>query len=289
MNILIVTAFYDIGRAGWSISPRSKDQYIGYASEYIKKLPAKKYILADIDDSTTQGFDYIDIMPISELSAYSFLRKSQEVMSSNLFEGVVASAKHDRIEYHHAEYNIVGLAKWDALERAYKKTRGEFSHYIWLDYGIGRRGSDAPFLPIPELINPNIRNKIVLSAKKTDRIQDISLNTLKQRVSDGRFYCAGGIQIVPTELIEKYSNLARYTYNDILDIGICVNDQILIDVMYFSSPDMFYLSTPPKYFDVFENIDRILQGQDGRCDFAKMPLLKKWNALKAKKRFLKRL
>ena len=289
MNILIVTAFYDIGRAGWSISPRSKKQYVRYASEYLKKLPAEKYILTDIDDSRVQGFDYVDITPLSELAAYSFLRKSQKVMSSNLFEGIVASAKQDRIEYHHAEYNIVGLAKWDALERAYKKTCGKFSHYIWLDYGIGRRGSDAPFLPIPGLLKPNKRNKIVLSAKKTDRIQNVSLNTLKPRVSNGLFYCAGGIQIVPNELIEKYSNLARSTYNDILNIGLCVNDQVLIDVMYFSNPEMFHLSTPPKHFDVFENIDRILQGQDGRFDFAKMPLLKKWNALKAKERFLKRL
>ncbi|UHS57108.1 WlaTC/HtrL family glycosyltransferase [Agrobacterium vaccinii] len=289
MNILIVTAFYDIGRAGWQISPRSREQYIGYANEYLKKLPLKKYILTDEDDIGARGFDYADITSPSQLKAYGLLPKSKKVMSESFFVEMVTSAKQDRIEYHHAEYNIVGLAKWDALERAHKKTAGNFSHYMWLDYGIGRRGSEAPFLPIPRQIKPEERTKIVLSAKKTDRLHDISAETLRSRVSNGRFYCAGGLQIVPGHLVEKYGNLARSTYNDILDTGLCVNDQVLLDVMHFISPDIFHLSTPPKYFDVFENIDRILTGQDGILDFAKMPLLKKWAALKAKERFLKKL
>ncbi len=289
MKILIVKAFYDLGRAKWDISPRSKDDYIKFATEYVKRMSPPKYILTDELGAISDGFDHKDIAGFGELEAHKYLQESRRTLSSTSFSELTKTAKVDRIEYHHAEYNIVGLAKWDAIERAFLRTSGSFTHYLWLDYGLGRRGGAAPFLPSLTQVTPCARRKIVLSAKKTERLTDIKPEELRMRVVEGRFACAGGMQLVPAELVSKYCSLARSSYKKLLELGLCVNDQVILDVMSVTNSDMFHLATPPKYFDVFENIDRVLRGVDGPLNLTRAPLIKKIAAKAAKEDFFRRM
>lgn len=290
MNPLLVTAFFDIGRGTWGHSNRPASDYIDYFLRYQGKLDAPKYCLTDQDLSGLSQFDHLERVDIQSLRAFSYFDRTQAVMASPSFRSLFTAAddrKH--VEHLYPLYNIVMLAKWDALERAAKLTGYAHSHYVWMDFGIGRRGSPSAFLPAPGRFTPIERDRIVLAANRNGALRDLTRENLVEHVRGFKDRVSGGLQIVPRGLLSKYCALVRRAYELLLEVGLTTDDQMPIDMSVFLKPDMFFLSFPPSGLSKFQHIDNIVRGLDRGRPIHRVPVIRDIGRRARRRAFLKRV
>lgn len=290
MNPLLVTALFDIGRGAWGHSNRPASDYIDYFLGYQGKLDVPKYCLTDQDLSGLSQFDYLERVDIQSLTAFSYFERTQAVMASPSFRGLF-TAKDDskHVEHLYPLYNIIMLAKWDALERAAKLTGYGHSHYVWMDFGIGRRGTPSAFLPAPGRFAPIERDRIVLAADRKGALRNLSRETLVEHVSGFKDRVSGGLQIVPRGLLSEYCALVRRAYEMLLDVGLTTDDQLLIDMSVFMKPDLFFLSFPPSGLSKFNYIDDIVRGLDRDRPIYRVPVIRDIGRTARRRAFLKRV
>jgi len=271
MKPLLVTAFYDIGRGALAAPAmaRSREQYLESCRRYVLQLPGPRFLLATAETHAALpgGFDFRDVAAFKELRCHAYLDATREIMSSPEFRKLFDSEDdHRHMEHRVPEYNVVTLGKWDALERAARLTRYSFSHYVWIDFGIGARAKPTPFLPAPTAFAPIERDRIVVSAERRNRLRAKDLQTLRRQVRLFREQAAGGLMIVPSHLLDLYCDMARRNYELLLSLGLTTDEQLVIDMCIFDRPDMFHLSYPPPGLTKFNHIHNVIHGLDGHSD-----------------------
>lgn len=291
MNPLLVTALYDIRRGAWAGSTRSFEAYIGFFKRYQALLDVPRYCLCEADLSNLVPIEYTDVLPLEETVAYrSFYAETERIMASPAFRALF---KHDddirHVEHIFPLYNIVMLLKWDALERAASLTNYVHSHYVWIDFGIGRRGDSSAFLPAPPPFRPIERNRIVLSANRGGALPDLQPQTLRDQVRYFRDRVAGGFQIIPRGMVHEYSVMIRKNFQRLLSLGLVTDDQLLIDMCVYQRPDLFHLSFPPPGISKFQHIDSIIAGTDRDHWYYNAPLLRRLGRRRRRKDFLAKL
>src|SRR6185436_12345519 len=120
MSPLVVTAYFDIGRGGWADSARSRDVYLRCFAEYTGRMSDQLYVLCDADVARAIEVPvrYLDVAPLKELPAYRFHERTAEIMARPEFRALFTPQDDQKhVEHKHPLYNIVTLAKWDALQR----------------------------------------------------------------------------------------------------------------------------------------------------------------------------
>jgi hypothetical protein len=271
MRPLLVTAFFDIGRGNWEKDRRSTRSVSGYVTSfkrYLALLPAEKYILSSEGmRSTVAGFvDYFDATSFAETSAHRFLDQTRAVMESEEFTALLrvgGKPEHTNPECRIPEYNVVMLTKWDALDRAFALTAGKYSHYIWVDFGLGHRAKKRPSLPLPEGLSPIERDRIVVSAERKWALPDLRRESLADQIQNPREQVGGSVLIVPAHLVSEFGGLVRSSYQMLLDMGLTADDQVALDMCVYRRPELFHLSFPPLGLTKFNNAHNILNGRDG--------------------------
>jgi hypothetical protein len=239
-----VTAFYDIGRGGWSSEARSRDVYLRSFAQYTARMSDDLYVLCDNDVASAikQPLRFLDVAPLAELAAYRYFPRTAEVMARPEFRALFKPEDDKRrIEHKHPLYNIVMLAKWDALERAFRRTEGRYSHYVWADFGLGKRGMTRASMPPFERFAPVERDRIVLSAS-SGLLPRRDCHSLTKWVRTFRDLVAGNLMIVPNPLLETFVAMARKNYERLLDCGLSCDDQLVTEMCVAERPGMFYLS-----------------------------------------------
>jgi hypothetical protein len=264
---LLVSAFFDIGRGNWQSFKRSANFYADCYAGYPARLPAPRYLLTTEEHrSLVQDVDYLDVAAPSELKAFDYLERTRAAMAAERFKAlfrVDGKPEPTNPEYKVPEYNIVMIAKWDAFERAYARFGDRFSHYVWVDFGLGRRVAKRPYLPKPKGLSPIDRDRIVLSADREGGLRDLEPHTIEEYVRTFRDQIAGSAMVVPTRLVTEYSALVRSSYELLLDCGIPSDDQVVVDVCVRRRPELFHLSFPPLGLSKYNHIHNVLNGLDG--------------------------
>jgi len=183
MSVLIVTAFFDIGRGDFPLLKRSAQQYIDSFKAYVGKLEPEKYILCEPETAAQMKglVGRIDALPFTETKAARYLPRTREVIESHAFRQLFTAKDDTRhIEHLIPEYNVVVMAKMDALERAAISTSFSYSHYVWMDFGLGRRGTTDPWLPEPEGFRAALGDKIVISTKRRQRMRRLDRSKIRK-------------------------------------------------------------------------------------------------------------
>lgn len=265
MRALLVSAYYDIGRGNWTHLQRSNATYADAFLRYLALLPAPRYILADEDLRATVGdhVDYFDAAPFSSLPAYKYLAPTRSVMESEAFQSLFpADERRNHIEQYIPEYNVLMMMKWDALERAAAQTDGKFTHYVWADFGLGKRTQKRPYLPAPRTFAPLPRDQIVLSASPENRLIAGDAEMLIRHVTTFKEQVAGSLMIIPADKLAAFCSLARQSYEELLAMDLTTDDQLVIDMCVARQPELFYLSIAPRGLSKFNHIHNILNGLD---------------------------
>ncbi len=268
MTPLIVSAFFDIGRGTWKDFQRPSDFYVDCYKAYPAKLPGKRYLLAPQSlRPTVESFvDHFDAAAPADLKAFAYLDRTREVMASDrfksLFDGIAPEPPNP--EYRSPDYNVVVLAKWDALERAHALTGGRHSHYVWLDFGLGRRGGAGkkPYLPKPRGLSPIDRDRIVISADRDGGLPDLGAGTLAEQVRSFRDQVATSMMIVPSDKVPTFCALARGCYELLLENDLASDDQVVVDMCVARAPHLFHLAHAPAGLTKYNHIHNVLNGAD---------------------------
>jgi hypothetical protein len=264
MNPVAVTAFFNIGRGSWESLSRSSNAYISFYRHYLARLPLPRYLLADADTQreVRDTVDFADSTSLDQLGCYRFMKQTEQVMASTQYRSLFNSDDdRNHVEHIYPEYNVLMMAKWDALERAAALTNNEFSHYVWIDFGLGH-GAENSYLPPPVGFSPIEREKIVISAQVENGIARLENGVLIGHIKNFLEQVAGSIMIVPVGLIPTYCDLARQNYQRLLDMNLTADDQVVVDMCVTERPEIFYLSFPPRGLTKFNHIHNVLNGLD---------------------------
>jgi hypothetical protein len=265
LRALLVTAFYDIGRGSWAHLERSNETYVAAYRGYLEQLPAPRYVLADeqLRSAVEPRADVFDAAPFSSLPAHRYLTPTRDVMQSDAFQALFpADARRAHIEQYIPEYNVLMMMKWDALERAAALSGSKYSHYVWADFGLGKRTQRKPYLPAPRGFRPIERDEIVLSASRDGALMDGDAEMLRRHVATFVEQVAGSLMIIPADKLAEFCSLARRSYERLLSMGLTTDDQLVIDMCRASRPELFHLSYAPRGLTKFNHIHNILNGLD---------------------------
>jgi hypothetical protein len=186
--------------------------YVQSFLQYTARMSDELYVLCDenLAKSLTVPVKFLDVAPVSDLVAYRYHERTATVMASPSFRALFTANDDLRhVEHKHPLYNIVTLAKWDALERAFRLTDGRYSHYIWADFALGKRGAPNPSMPPFERFAPVERDRIVLSAS-SGILPNRDCRSLTKWVRTFRDLVAGNLMIVPVALVQTFVAMARH-------------------------------------------------------------------------------
>jgi hypothetical protein len=184
-------------------------------------------------------------------------------MQSDAFQALFPpDSRRSHIEQYIPEYNVLMMMKWDAIERAAKHFGNRYTHYVWADFGLGKRTQRRPYLPAPCGFHPIERNTIVLSASREGALTVGDVEMLRRHVATFVEQVAGSLMIIPADKISEFCALARNSYEKLLAMGLTTDDQLVIDMCCASRPELFYLSFAPRGLSKFNHIHNILNGLD---------------------------
>lgn len=265
LRALLVTAFYDIGRGEWAHLKRSNETYIEAYRGYLAQLPAPRAIVAeeDLREAVEKSGDLFQSVPFSSLPSFKYLAPTRAVMQSASFRSLFpADVQQAHIEQYIPEYNVLMMMKWDALELAAARTAGEYTHYVWADFGLGRRTHRRPYLPPPRDFTPIPRDAIVVSADHKGALVRGDAEMVERHVANFVEQVAGSLMIIPADKLGEFCALARSSYEELLGMGLTTDDQLVIDMCVARRPELFYLSYPPRGLSKFNHIHNILNGLD---------------------------
>ncbi len=265
MEALLVTSFFDIGRGLWQSLSRSQEKYFNFYRHYLARLPAPRYFLADAisHEKIAETIDFADVAEFDEIYCYRFLEPTRAVMNSAHFRSMFCSSDDlHHIEHILPQYNVAMMAKWDALERAAAMTNNTFSHYVWIDFGIG--GGAGGWLPEPSGFSPIVRDKIVFSAQRLNRRPPLYESEIRYRIQHFIEQVAGSMMIVPASLLSTFASMARRNYKELLDMNLATDDQVISDMCIAERPELFHLSYAPRGLTKFNHIHNVINGLDAK-------------------------
>lgn len=247
MGITIVTAFYDIGRSGWSAFGRSTDDYIRSFLNYIK---LGYDIVVFIDDRIcTDGWDGCKIVRINKewlmenTASWRRLQVVRSIMDSKNFRRLVGSRiEHKFPENVCPEYNVINYCKTDFLRIVAESMDDDNQIIAWSDFGYFHA-----VLQNNEALFPS--HQIDPSRLVRDRMNFFLVHPPPQSVDNlltivaeapeiftGSFF-AGSVRLLRGEFFSLFNECL----DDLHQMGATDDDQTIYLMCYLRRPGIFAL------------------------------------------------
>ena len=160
-SVLWVTAFKDIGRDKWHLSPRTFDYYLARFKRLIE--PLGDNLVCFVDDphaeiiKSSTGFTRIYPFNTEDTFMNKYTTKQQEIINSDEYKKLLPNFLWPG--FIHAEYGTLNYSKVCFVRRA-SEIFENYTHYAWIDFGYAIDQCNTPPHGIVSL-NPD---KIMISS-----------------------------------------------------------------------------------------------------------------------------
>jgi protein YibB len=248
---VLVTAFFDIGRAQWeNVSKsfsRSNDTYIKRFLRITRLkndiivfgTPEFLKILKEIvgDRKLNIFFRPFETSPLLDQE----LLQIENIQTSDSFISRVKESQKSSPEYWNNRYVLVTNLKIHFLWLA----KQEFSYdtFAWIDFGYARKYSSIPvnfnWIPKPSIYN---FNKIHLMALKP-----YDGKPLHNCILENDVYISGELIIVPEEKVDFMQKIFTNSKNRLRSENIVDDDQGLLLDSYITNPEAFEMVKIPDW------------------------------------------
>jgi len=203
-DILIVTAYKDIGRSNWVGFERSS---VDYSSYFLNLANTIEYTLVVYVENDI--FDYLQnaklreniiIKNLNEVDTFynRFIDKDRQIMMSDEYQSKIPECRKIHPEHRYAEYNMITNSKVNFVKHT-KDLLPNYKFYAWIDFGKINENSEN--FPINIDINLLPTSKITchcIEEPPCERISDEDLLRIDN------VYFLGSYFIVPKILVDFF-------------------------------------------------------------------------------------
>lgn len=255
-EVTLVTAFFDIGRKDFNLSPRSNEKYLEYFKFWARmknKLIVYTYKeMADEVRKVREGYGLLDRTIIIEIN-------DESKIEPTIFKNMEKIASKDYIKDYryqkeavenNAKYNYVMLLKYWCLADAVKRKIAD-GMLAWIDFGFNH-GSDCyinseefDFLWKTDLSY----DKVHLFALDTNLTQEPVFELIRNMNVD----IMGDCILAPDFLCEKFWNSVKIQMESMIRLGFIDDDQILLLMSYRENPDLYEMHKSDWFMPLKEN------------------------------------
>ena len=236
---LFVTAFKELGRAGWPGFERSANDYLTWFAN-LARAPLRLICFCEPDIAEKlRAIGFTETYPYDEASTFlSLLPIETAIMNSPRFKQIT-NYRTDP-ECTQPAYTLVNHSKYIFMERAHELFP-DYTHYAWIDFGYQR--------------TPDVPHTLSF-ATLTDKIEISSFKSLDPAaILDPFTFCMhsshiiqGGFFVVPkhrvTWLVAEYKKvIAEYHAQGLVD-----DDEGLVLQVYKKFPHEYTLHVTSKWF-----------------------------------------
>lgn len=264
MSITIITAFFDIGRGGWSVEnghpsylQRSNEKYLKYFSN-LAQLENEMVIF------TSQN--YVDqikairgdkpttiIATCLDEKFADFKQQISQIQSSETFREKIGPEQLKNPEYWSPEYVLVTNLKSYFVNKAIKDGLIHTHLAAWVDFGYCR---NLKTLSNIKKWNFTFSESKVhfFSIKKTF---EITTENVQHAIFNNQAFIIGGVIVAAPEKWMDFSKLVYACQKKMLAQNIVDDDQGIYLQALLAQPDLFeihYLGED-QWFDVFKRYD----------------------------------
>ena len=250
-DILFVSAFKDIGRDKWAISPRSVGQYI---SNFLNLAHTITYRLIVFVEPAIE-----DALRTHSLPANIELRKSADVttfydmyidnetrmMGSDEYRTKIPEDRRQAPEHWCPAYTLINHAKVNYVKHVKDNYPG-YTYYAWIDFGCIQRLDN-----IPRNINiSKLTDKVTYLALREPPAVAIDANDM---LRSHDIYITGANVIVHHSRVDEFANMYCAKLEEWKDRCICDDDQNLVLQLYFDNPGRFQLFYSNEWTSLYRN------------------------------------
>lgn len=241
MNVMIVTALFDINRAEKG-DGRTIDQYKDWFKKTLElkcdmtiytEFKFKKFV-----EDSRKNSEYkteIIIQSLNELPFYKNLTKIYDILFSNKYRSTMLDI--NRIECNLPEYNLIQYSKFGWLKDASIKNT-EHNYFIWMDAGCSRFFNNFDL----EQEWPNKyrldKDKVTIQGNSNFVKMFDTLN-IEEYIWNNNCILVGTLFGGGTEIIQILNNEINNVFNFMLDKGCVNNEQFALAVLAKTNPDLF--------------------------------------------------
>lgn len=255
-SVLWVTAFRDLQRENWGVSPRPFDEYLQSFAPLTKLSPhlvcfADEPHASIIREKT--GFDHIFPYDVQDTFIPRYTARQKEIIESVEYKKKLPGFLWPG--FTHAEWGTVNYSKVCFVRRAAKMFPG-YTHYAWIDFGFVKKPGEAP--PdnfVPQLLS----DKIMVRAYRHFHIDEAGNPMLGEVFSTEKkfephpwnnpdymlHHCIYGIHgnvwVIPVHLIEWFEQSIERSIQMHLERGIANHDEPLWLPIIYEFPKRFHI------------------------------------------------
>ncbi|MDM1757795.1 MULTISPECIES: protein YibB [Acinetobacter] len=264
MSITIITAFFDIGRGGWSVEnghpcylQRSNEKYFKYFSNLAQ-------LENDMVIFTSQ--DYVDqireirgdkpttIINVCLDEKFADIKQQiSKIQNSEIFREKIGAEQLKNPEYWSPEYVLVTNLKSYFVNKAIKEGLVHSQLAAWVDFGYCR--NLKMLSKIKKWNFTFAENKVhFFSIKKTF---ELTAESVQHAIFNNQAFIIGGVIVAAPEKWVNFSKLVYMCQKQMLEQNIVDDDQGIYLQTLLVQPDLFeihYLGED-QWFDVFKRYD----------------------------------
>lgn len=238
MSITIVTAFCDLGRDLWPVFGRRTDTYLQrfrWLSELANRIivyadPSVSDQIIEIQRSVKPDL-VIVFMNVLESHA-TLLGKISAIQQRADFQAGIASPSCP--EYWNPGYVLINNLKSAFCDHAISEFNIKDSHVAWIDFGYVR---DPALLPQSRQWDYDFGGKINLFPRKMPPRHVNYADSIKQNI----VYIHGAHIVAATSQWSLLRDLVDKHFRRLLSFNLVDDDQSLLLMAYYSSPESFHL------------------------------------------------
>lgn len=283
---MIVTAFFDIGRANSDIYPRSNKQYLE-SFKFWARIQNQLVVYCSSEDAVDildirkryHLEDKTTIIEIDDVYAieYDIFQRMVEVEGN---KGFTNFRYYDIAMSNRAKYNYIMLLKWWFVADATQRVSYD-CNFAWLDFGYNHVGvNDQLYLRSEEFDfkwEYNFSDKIQLSCISNP--MDVCLADSLQF----QFDCViGGCVVVPRSYALRLWKAVREAMLSLLFLECMDDDQQLLLMVYKNKPDWFdvtYFNLAFEAFVYWSTRKFTVSNQQKKCSYQSEEIVKKQNTI----------
>lgn len=263
-NTTIVTAFFDIGRGGWTEEggnpgylQRTTEKYFKYF-KYLSELknPMVIYTSSDFSEEIRkirQGKETY-IREINFKEKFKICRENvQSILDNQEFRSKINPIQLRNPEYWSADYVLINNLKSYFVKKAIIDLKLNNEYFAWVDFGYCREESVLNHLEEWNFAL-NQRKVHLFTIKKNF---DLTEGNVYHAIFNNQPYIIGGVIVASKEKWFEFAELVYSTQRKLMDDLIIDDDQGVYLLCLLSSSNLFQLNYlgKNKWFDVFKKYD----------------------------------
>ena len=261
-NIIIVTAFIDIGRGNWTGKTgdfkRSAETYLSYFEKLatleneIIIFTTKEYV-AKIKEIRGDKPTVIIEFDIHKKLKYT-IKKVQKILDSVSYQNKIPLNLRDNPEYQIAEYVVLMNLKYYFMNQVQKIIPKAIDDILaWVDFGYCRRHS---VLNGATMWNHPFENNFIhlFSFKKSLEMKNEDVMLQKALHNDA--YFIGGVMVGSVKSWRQFYLLTTSLQKKYLRQNICDDDQGTLLMAFWKQPELFKIHKIKGWFSVFRKYNK---------------------------------